>query len=238
MAARFENGQMVFDVDPERYKRMLLAGIRSDPYAQQPKTAAEEDALVASAIAMQNQAAQEQAQAQALADQIAADNLAATIIAGNAYDPPYSEAQIRSRYPEAVANRLLSDPAHLWRATSGIELMHREPTADEFNRIWENWQRMSDEQKAASDAKSRELFGRTNKETYDLYNMSYPVRNDPYEPDNATYIPLDQLMQYGTTSDPYEYDRSLYFPADAEVTPDAAYAAPLILADAMVGRPL
>lgn len=152
MAARFENGQMVFDVDPERYKRMLLAGIRSAPYAQQPNTAAEEDALVASAIAMQNQAAQEQAQAQALADQI-------------------------------VASQVVGNEQGLTQAM-------------------------------------------------------YPVMSDPYEPTGASYIPLDQLMQYGTTNDPYEYDRSLYFPADAEVLPDAAYTAPVTLADAMVGRPL
>jgi hypothetical protein len=49
---------------------------------------------------------------------------------------------------------------------TGIELIHREPSKEELERIWANWQLMSDEQKRISDKKSIELFGKTNAENY------------------------------------------------------------------------
>jgi hypothetical protein len=57
---------------------------------------------------------------------------------------------------------LLKDPVHLWRAETGIELIHKEPTIEEQKRIWRNWNEMSDEMKKKSDAKSTELFGKDN----------------------------------------------------------------------------
>lgn len=39
----------------------------------------------------------------------------------------------------------MNDPVHKWRAESGIELIHKEPTKKEFDRIFKNWQLMSKE---------------------------------------------------------------------------------------------
>lgn len=58
---------------------------------------------------------------------------------------------------------LLKDLAHLWRAETGIELVHKEPTIEEQKRIWNNWNEMSDEMKKKSDEKSFELFGKNNR---------------------------------------------------------------------------
>jgi hypothetical protein len=56
----------------------------------------------------------------------------------------------------------LADAAHAWRMQTGIELLHKEPTLEEQQRIYQNWLQMSDEQKEESDKKSVELFGKTN----------------------------------------------------------------------------
>jgi len=79
------------------------------------------------------------------------------------YTPPLTIEEIRKQYPDK-ADLLCSDPVHRWRAESGIELVHKEPSLEELERIWENWQEMSDEQKRLSDEKSIELFGVTNEE--------------------------------------------------------------------------
>ena len=75
-----------------------------------------------------------------------------------AYDPPYPM--------EKLPEHLLKCPIHTWRAKSGIELIHKEPTAKELHRIWGNWKQMTSEQQAISDKKSIELFGMCNKEHY------------------------------------------------------------------------
>ncbi len=77
------------------------------------------------------------------------------------YKRPYNVQHIKKHYPEK-AERILKDPAHFWRAETGIELVHREPTIREQIRIWDNWQAMTDEMKKISDAKSIELFGKNN----------------------------------------------------------------------------
>jgi len=66
-----------------------------------------------------------------------------------------------------VCLKLASDPVHRWRAESGIELIHKEPTREELERIWKNWQLMSPEQKEISDKKSLEIFGVSNKTHYE-----------------------------------------------------------------------
>ena len=53
------------------------------------------------------------------------------------YDPPMGIKEIKNK----GMKHLLSDPAHKWRAKTGIELIHKEPTLKELNRIWRNWQR-------------------------------------------------------------------------------------------------
>lgn len=68
---------------------------------------------------------------------------------------------------------LIDDPVHRWRAETGIELLHQEPDAEELERIITNWDLMTDEQKAISDNKSMELFGKTNKERIDELRNNY-----------------------------------------------------------------
>jgi hypothetical protein len=77
------------------------------------------------------------------------------------YQRPYTPEEIRSHYPDK-ADRLLADPVHAWRAETGIELIHEEPTTEEQIRIWENWNEMTDDMRKESDQKSIELFGKDN----------------------------------------------------------------------------
>ena len=94
---------------------------------------------------------------------------------GVVYSPPYTLSQIRAhnpdRYEALVGNK---DSTHYWRATSGIELIHKEPTKSEFVRISRNWFVMNGEMKKESDKKSMELFGKTNvqhmEELIEYYN--------------------------------------------------------------------
>ncbi len=77
------------------------------------------------------------------------------------YERPYNVEEIKAYYPDK-ADFLLTDPAHIWRAQTGIELIHKEPTLDEQKRIWRNWQEMTNEMKERSDRKSLELFNKDN----------------------------------------------------------------------------
>ncbi len=77
------------------------------------------------------------------------------------YQRPYTSEEIKRIYPDK-ADMLLNDPIHLWRAETGTELIHKEPTLSEQERIWNNWNEMTDEMKAQSDMKSREFFGKDN----------------------------------------------------------------------------
>jgi hypothetical protein len=72
------------------------------------------------------------------------------------YEPPMKE----------LPKHLENDPVHKWRADNGIELVHKEPSMKELQRIWKNWNLMTAEQKRLSDNKSKELFGMTNLENY------------------------------------------------------------------------
>jgi len=74
-----------------------------------------------------------------------------TKIGKQIYDPPYPLSKI--------PGHLHCDPIHRWRAETGIELIHEEPTYGEFERILKNWRLMSPEQKKESDRKSKEMFG-------------------------------------------------------------------------------
>ncbi|MDD4803634.1 MAG: DUF192 domain-containing protein [Candidatus Pacebacteria bacterium] len=79
------------------------------------------------------------------------------------YQRPYTKEEILEKYPKEISDRLLGDRVHVWRAETGIELIHKEPTRKEQKRIWNNWQEMTEEQKNISDKKSLEIFGVTNK---------------------------------------------------------------------------
>jgi len=89
------------------------------------------------------------------------------------YKKPYNKEEIKKYYPE-LAGKLLSDPVHLWRAESGIELIHKEPDKKELERIWKNWRKMSLGEKEISDKKSIEIFGMTNEESYKKLKAEKP----------------------------------------------------------------
>lgn len=90
------------------------------------------------------------------------------------YDKPYTLEEIKENYGKDLYNKLKNDPIHSWRANTGIELIHKEPTLEELNRIWNNWNLMSNSQKEKSNKKSQELFGCTNEEHYNklIHNRS------------------------------------------------------------------
>ena len=100
------------------------------------------------------------------------------------YDPPYTLDQIKAKYPENIYNMLANDPVHKWRAETGIELIHKEPTEEELNRIWKNWQLMSQDMKDISDKKSVEMFGCTNAEHYNQLK----ALEDNLNENKATYL--------------------------------------------------
>lgn len=91
------------------------------------------------------------------------------------YQRPYTAEEIRKFYPDKV-EILLKDSVHLWRAETGIELIHKEPTLEEQERIWKNWNEMSDKMKAQSDKKSKELFGKDNVTHHKEIMMNQTVR--------------------------------------------------------------
>lgn len=106
------------------------------------------------------------------------NRLRSKLIDSPAYEPPYNKKQlIENGYTAAVIKRLLADPVHSWRIKSGIELIHREPTRSELERIWNNWQQMTPDQKRISDRKCRELFGRDNKTLYEYLISQYKVES-------------------------------------------------------------
>lgn len=94
---------------------------------------------------------------------------------GVVYERPYNLQEIRSHNPDRY-DALVGDKnsVHYWRATTGIELIHKEPTVDEFIRISKNWFVMTDDQKKKSDDKSKEFFKKTNvqhmEELIEYYN--------------------------------------------------------------------
>lgn len=99
------------------------------------------------------------------------------IIEGTTDDRRYSPPMAYNQLPED----LKKDPIHSWRAKTGIELIHREPTLQELMRIWVNWNYMSDHKKELSDAKSIEFFGITNAVHYNLLLPQYATEtNSPY----------------------------------------------------------
>lgn len=97
--------------------------------------------------------------------QIVADFMIYSAKDSKVYDPPLPVDQL----PDHLKN----DPIHVWRAETGIELIHKEPTKEELDRIWANWQLMTNEQKKTSDAKSIELFGVDNKTHYHQLCIEY-----------------------------------------------------------------
>jgi len=89
------------------------------------------------------------------------------------YKSPYTIKEIREKYFKDIVDNLLNEPVHLWRAETGIELIHKEPTKEELIRIWNNWNEMSGDVRKKSDKKSLELFGKSNKEHYNELIRNY-----------------------------------------------------------------
>ena len=83
------------------------------------------------------------------------------------FEKPYAYDKIKELYGKNLADKLSKDPVHKWRMETGLELIHKEPTLDEQERIWKNWQLMSDEEKEISDKKCLEISGMTNEELND-----------------------------------------------------------------------
>lgn len=94
------------------------------------------------------------------------------------YSKPYTEKEIEKKYGKKIKERLMKDPCHKYRATTGIELIHKEPTEKELDRIWKNWNQMTPEQKIKSDKKCKELFGKDNKTLYIELKKSYKSINE------------------------------------------------------------
>ena len=86
----------------------------------------------------------------------------------NKYSPPYPLYKLPLH--------LRKDPVHRWRAETGIELIHEEPTLAEFQRIRHNWELMTPRQKAISDAKSKELFGVDNRTHYNMLMLRMKLK--------------------------------------------------------------
>lgn len=83
------------------------------------------------------------------------------------YQPPYNAQQMRQNgYDQETIQRLKRDPVHSWRMQTGIQLIHRQPSKSQLERIWKNWQLMDDEQKRKSNDKCMQLFGVTNQFLY------------------------------------------------------------------------
>lgn len=93
------------------------------------------------------------------------------------YDPPYNAEQIKKNYGIELYNKLKKDEVHRWRMETGIELIHKEPSKKELERIWKNWQLMSDDMKEKSDKKSIELFGVDNKTNYERLIKEYGIND-------------------------------------------------------------
>ena len=106
------------------------------------------------------------------------------------YEPPYTLEEIRANYDDKTYQELASDPVHRWRAVTGIELIHREPTYQELCRIWQNWQLMDDEEKMISDQKSVELFGVDNETHF------YQLQDEYADVDQDGSASLDDVQYW------------------------------------------
>lgn len=94
-------------------------------------------------------------------------------VKSESYEPPYSLDTIKQKYGDEVYRKLRDDPVHRFRAETGIEVIHKEPTKDEFERIVKNWDLMTPEQKKQSDEFSIKTFGNNNKNRIDLLRKEY-----------------------------------------------------------------
>lgn len=122
------------------------------------------------------------------------------------YEPPYGVDQLGPKTKDC--------PIHRWRAETGIELIHKEPDAQELDRIWTNWQTMPDSMKAQSDAKSKELFGMTNEEHYNIIRPTYKSEDDNCDEIDWEAAPSgpfdDKFAPYKYALDPMEKAEGMF----------------------------
>lgn len=109
----------------------------------------------------------------------------------NTYDPPMSFDQL--------PNHLKNDEVHVWRAKHGIELIHKEPTLEELERIWKNWNLMTQEQKVISNNESIRLFGMDNKTHYEKLCIEYDTKFANIDTVNELLTWMDNI-EYGWIS--------------------------------------
>ena len=86
------------------------------------------------------------------------------------YEAPYSLDELKTHEPKLAA---CLDDIHAWRAKTGIELMHREPTLAEFIRIFRNWQCMTPAQKEESDKQEAIFQGNDNTNFFETVYYNY-----------------------------------------------------------------
>lgn len=119
---------------------------------------------------------------------------------------------------DLLPDHLKNDDIHVWRARTGIELIHKEPSMDELNRIWKNWKLMSDQMKRISDEKSMSVFGKTNK---DHFNTISDSENDSFTEasvnDPPPNMPAEGDENNGERKEQSEGDREIPQTSDVPV---------------------
>lgn len=103
------------------------------------------------------------------------------------YEVPYSHRDILKRYGVKKFHSILGhfpkngnpdnldkrdtpgQQCHMWRALTGLELLHKEPTLQEQIRTYKNWNKMLPQMKKLSDIKCKQIYGCDNLTNYAKY---------------------------------------------------------------------
>lgn len=121
----------------------------------------------------------------------------------NIYSRPYTRKEILDNYGKDIHDKLMKDPAHTFRADTGIELIHQEPSKDELDRIMDEWDKMSNSDKKKSDEMSIKLFGKDNKshfkELITIYESSSLIAEA-----SKTGVPSD-ILDFNKELNKYDY---------------------------------
>ena len=107
------------------------------------------------------------------------DEISVLTLKKTKYERPYKLSYIKEHYPERIYLRLVSDECHVWRARTGIDMIHLEPDQAEQNRTNKNWRLLPDKYKRISDAKCKEIFGVTNLENQEIIKNEKDISDDP-----------------------------------------------------------
>jgi hypothetical protein len=145
------------------------------------------------------------------------DEISVLTLKKTKYERPYKLSTIKDKYPEVVYKKLVSDQCHVWRARTGIDMIHLEPDDAEQERTCKNWRLMSERYRKISDKKSMELFGWDNlsheKElpvdrirkifSQITYGLRDPKTNKPWRDThkNTTFADYDEAWRLGSPLD-------------------------------------